>query len=135
MGDSSISDKTAAEYIALNHFDVENLTWTQYGSQYKMTIPDEQWALVHSLDLNMFYDDGEGYLDLGLDNVYTFDNNGDLVAAFDYSQATISQHMKKLVRSGLVQTRKDDKKTLYFANIGRLQQYLTATRKFNTFQR
>ena len=61
--------------------------------------------------------------------------NGDLVSAFDYSQATISQHMNKLVRSGLVQTRKDDKKTLYFANIGRLQQYLTATRKFNTFQR
>ncbi len=92
MGDSSISDKTAAEYIALNHFDVENLTWTQYGSQYKMTIPDEQWALVHSLDLNMFYDDGEGYLDLGLDNVYTFDNNGDLVADTSRNWLAIDGH-------------------------------------------
>lgn len=61
--------------------------------------------------------------------------NGDLVRAFDYSQSTISQHMKKLVQSGLIHVKRDDKKSLYYANIGRLQMYLAATRKFNTFRR
>ena len=60
--------------------------------------------------------------------------NKDVVAEFDYSQATISQHIKKLVQSGLVQTRKDDKCSMYFANIGVLGKYLDATRKFGTFQ-
>lgn len=60
--------------------------------------------------------------------------NKDLVAGFEYSQATISQHMKKLVNADLVQVKKEEKKSLYFANIGTLSRYLTATRKFNTFQ-
>ena len=60
--------------------------------------------------------------------------NKDVVAAFDYSQATISQHIKKLVQADLVQMRKDDKKSMYYANIGILSKYLAATKKFSTFQ-
>ena len=61
--------------------------------------------------------------------------NGDIVAAFDYSQSTISQHLSKLIKADLVQVKKDDKKSIYFANIGKLQMYLAATRKFNSFDR
>ena len=61
--------------------------------------------------------------------------NQDLVASFDYSQSTISQHVKKLIDANLIQMKKQDKKSMYFANIGRLSQYLAATRKFNTFDR
>ncbi len=60
--------------------------------------------------------------------------NKDVVAAFDYSQATISQHIKKLVQARLIEVKKEDKCSFYFANIGRLSQYLSATRKFSTFQ-
>ncbi len=56
--------------------------------------------------------------------------NKDVVAAFDYSQATISQHIKKLVEAQLVQVKKNDKFSMYFANIGILGKYLDATRKF-----
>lgn len=56
--------------------------------------------------------------------------NKDVVAAFDYSQATISQHIKKLVEAELVQVKKDDKYSMYFANIGILGKYLNATKKF-----
>ena len=35
--------------------------------------------------------------------------NKDLVANFDYAQATISQHMKKLAESGLIQVNKKEK--------------------------
>ncbi|QOX64780.1 winged helix-turn-helix transcriptional regulator [Anoxybacterium hadale] len=56
--------------------------------------------------------------------------NKDVVAAFDYSQATISQHIKKLVEAELVQVKKDDKYSMYYANIGILGKYLNATKKF-----
>ena len=35
--------------------------------------------------------------------------NKDVVAEFDYSQATVSQHTKKLVDSSLIQVKKKDK--------------------------
>lgn len=56
--------------------------------------------------------------------------NKDVVAEFDYSQATISQHLKKLVDSGLIQVKKKEKFSYYYANMGALAQYLAATKKF-----
>jgi ArsR family transcriptional regulator len=55
---------------------------------------------------------------------------GDLVEAFEYSQATISQHMKKLETSGLIDVKRKDKYSHYYVNIGMLTKYLDATRKF-----
>lgn len=56
--------------------------------------------------------------------------NKDVVAAFDYSQATISQHIKKLVDADLIEVKKSDKFSMYYANIGVLMKYLDATKKF-----
>ena len=56
--------------------------------------------------------------------------NKDVVAAFDYSQATISQHLKRLILSKLIHVEKADKYSMYYANFGVLMQYLDATRKF-----
>ena len=71
----AMSESDTVQYIASNQLDAGSLVWTENGSGYTMTLPDAQWELVHSLDLNMFYDDGEGYIDLGLDNIYSFDGN------------------------------------------------------------
>ena len=57
--------------------------------------------------------------------------NKDLVAAFDYSEATISQHASKIAQSGLIDVQKKDNRTYYFVNIGVLGRYLTAVRKLN----
>ena len=57
--------------------------------------------------------------------------NKDIVENFDYAQATISQHVKKLVDSGLVEVKKKDKFSYYYANMGMLMQYLNATKKFS----
>lgn len=56
--------------------------------------------------------------------------NKDVVEAFDYSQATISQHIKKLVMGGLIEVKKNEKYSMYYANIGVLMKYLDATKKF-----
>lgn len=57
--------------------------------------------------------------------------NKDVVEAFDYSQATISQHIKKLEISGLIEVQKVDRFSYYYANLGVLMKYLDATRKFD----
>ena len=56
--------------------------------------------------------------------------NKDVVEVFDYSQATISQHIKKLVTSGLLEVQKSDRFSYYYANLGVLMKYLDATKKF-----
>ncbi len=58
----------------------------------------------------------------------------DLVEAFDYAQSTISQHMKKLVKSGLVELKTVDRFHYYYANIGVLMRYLNAAKKFSVFK-
>lgn len=78
MKDIDTSD--ASEYLASNYFDASNLVWEQKNGKYVMTLPETQWELVHGLDRNMFYDDGEGWVDLGMDNTFSFDDDGNLVA-------------------------------------------------------
>ena len=56
--------------------------------------------------------------------------NKDLVAEFGYAQATISQHMKVLVRSGLVDVKKEEKFAYYYANLGVLMKYTDAVKKY-----
>ena len=55
----------------------------------------------------------------------------DLVETFDYAPATISQHMNKLVKSGLVQTHKVEKFNYFYANLGLLARYIDAAKKFS----
>lgn len=69
-----------ASYIADNSFDASLLSWEFTESGMAIVLPEEQWSLVQTLHANMFYDDGEGYIDLGLDNVYEFDDEGNLLA-------------------------------------------------------
>ena len=58
--------------------------------------------------------------------------NKDLVTEFGYSQATISQHLKKLVTSGLLDAQSKETKTYYFVNIAVLGKYLNSIRKLNS---
>ncbi len=56
--------------------------------------------------------------------------NKDLVETLGYAQATISQHVKKLVDADLLQIQKKDRFSYYYVHLGTLQNYLEATRKF-----
>lgn len=83
-------------------------------------------ALAHPVRLHLFR-----YImqcNLKMEKVAT----KNLVEKFDYAQSTISQHMKKLVKSGLVEGKKEEKFMYYYAHIGLLNQYVTATKKYAT---
>ncbi|MBR1739775.1 MAG: peptidase C11 [Ruminococcus sp.] len=76
MDERALSEEETAQYLADNYLDPSKLVWEEKDGKYTMTLTEEQWQQVHGLDLNMFYDDGEGYVDLGLDNVFSFEDNG-----------------------------------------------------------
>lgn len=78
MQDTDVDSE--AQYLSTHYFDASKLTWEKQNDTYTMKLSESQWEMVHDLDLNMFYDDGTGYIDLGLDNVYSFDDKGDLIA-------------------------------------------------------
>ncbi len=56
--------------------------------------------------------------------------NKDLIREFGYAQATTSQHVAKLVEAKLIETKKEDKFTYLYANLGIVQMYVNAVRKF-----
>ena len=91
MNDNALSADDTAEYISANYFDPTNLVWEQNSNgEYIMELPENQWDLVHTLDKNLFYDDGTGYVDMGLDNVFTFDDDGNLIADTDDTWVAIN---------------------------------------------
>ena len=67
-------------YLADNALDGAELRFTDENGRKVLRLSAEQWALVHDVDLNLFLDDGEGYVDLGLDNVFDADDRGGLLA-------------------------------------------------------
>lgn len=80
LSDRAMSEEETVQYLAENRFPDEALVW-QSGEDGApvLRLSEQQWGLVQELELNMFYDDGEGYIDLGLDNTFTFDDAGGLL--------------------------------------------------------
>jgi len=88
MKDLPMSEEETSQYLSANYFDTSNLIWNSNGGTYTVSMPESQWKLVHDADKNMFYDDGKGYIDLGIDNVFDLDDAGNLVA--DTSKTWVS---------------------------------------------
>lgn len=105
MKDTDIDD--TAEYLSTHYFDATKLTWDQKNGKYTMDLAESQWELVHGLDLNMFYDDGTGYIDLGLDNLFTFDDDGKLVADTDKDWFSINGNVVAYYHTDTVQSGND----------------------------
>ncbi len=91
LNESSMDTEAMAEYLAENYFDASALVWTtNEEGQRVLQLSEEQWGLVHGLELNMFYDDGEGFIDLGFDNVFEFDAQGRLIGETDRTWLAIN---------------------------------------------
>jgi hypothetical protein len=72
----ALNEEQTLQYLAEHSFDGSALVWKNGA----ISLPERQWELVQSLHANLFYDDGTGYIDMGMDNVYDFDDSGNLLA-------------------------------------------------------
>ena len=86
-----LDEQQTVQYLTDNAFDSSALVWTDNGYQTMLSLSEDQWSLVQTLHANMFYDDGEGFIDLGMDTVYEFDESGNLLAPKEITWLAINQ--------------------------------------------
>ena len=73
-----------AQDLAATTLDQSHIVWIEKDGERVMQLSEEEWSLIERLELNLLYDDGEGgYIDLGFDNSYTFNDDGDLIAGWN----------------------------------------------------
>lgn len=99
-----LSEGEMAEYFAENSFDGSYLSWEDTEEGSAIVMPEEQWELVQTLQANMFYDDGEGFIDLGLDNVYEFNKDGNLLAPEEATWLAINEQPVAYYHESTVET-------------------------------
>lgn len=88
--DRGVDINDAAEYIVDNNINPEDIQWTTNSAGDKViTLTENQWDNVQAVDVSMFVDDGAGYIDLGLDNAFDWDESGHLLAPTDRSWLAI----------------------------------------------
>ena len=84
-----LDTEATANYIAEHQFDASQLVWRDNDGVPQIKLSEDRWSLVHSLAMNVFLDDGEGYIDLGIDNVYELSDDGALCGIYDGTWLTI----------------------------------------------
>ena len=70
-------------FYADNFIDASALVWSDKNGGKAMVLSEDTWQLIEKLELNVFYDNGTGYVDLGSDNLFSFDEDGDLIGEWD----------------------------------------------------
>ena len=81
--DRSLDGGSVVSAVEGSLLNDDALVWTEKNGRKVLTLSESDWEKVTNLQLNVFYDDGEGYVDLGLDNVFEFDGDGDLIGEYD----------------------------------------------------
>ena len=94
----SLTAKTAAAYIQENHFDPSVLQW-ENG---RISFTDEQLSNLVDIQKNMFFDDGEGYINMGFDTQIETQGN-DLIYEFDGTWLSIDRQPVAYYRIGTVE--------------------------------
>ena len=125
LSDESVDLEAVKAYVAENQFDASQLTWAYNNHEDNricISMSEDNWKLVNKVDQNLFYDDGEGYLDLGLDNLYDFDEDGKLLPDLDYTWLTIDGQVVAYYHETTVENGED------YTITGRVPALLNGTR-------
>ena len=94
----SLTAKTAAAYIQENHFDPSTLQWKNG----RISFTDEQLSNLVDIQKNMFFDDGEGYINMGFDTRIETQGN-DLIYEFDGTWLSIDRQPVAYYKIGTVE--------------------------------
>ena len=79
----AMDPESMSAYLSSHRFDDSQLVWSDVDGVPQLRMSEDQWSLVQDLCLNVFYDVGDGYIDLGLDNVFSFTEDGALLGEYD----------------------------------------------------
>jgi hypothetical protein len=74
-----------SDFYADTNFDYDELPIEEFEGYYYLSLTAEEYELITDYLLWAYLDDGEGYVELGADAYYDFDDYGDLIIDFDYT--------------------------------------------------
>jgi hypothetical protein len=90
LTDEPVDVAATADYLEKNSLDAKDFQWKKVGSNKVISMSEDKWSLVESADMSMFFDDGNGYIDLGLDNIFDIDDDGNLLPSTDNTWLSIN---------------------------------------------
>ena len=76
----NMSDDIIRNYVISNRFDASKLQWNDIDTTPKIYLSEDEWNMVSGIEEKMLLDEGSGYIDMGLDNFFEFDENGYMLA-------------------------------------------------------
>lgn len=85
--------KSSLSYYSSNRLESSDLKITEKNGQRVLALAEEQWDLVQQMEQNVWIDDGSGFIDLGLDNVYEYNDDGDLIMEYDKTWLALNGHI------------------------------------------
>lgn len=71
------------DYYSEDSFDDGCLDIEDRGDYYALELTDEYLSIINDVRMQLFYDDGEGYIDMGTDDYFETDDDGALKVDFD----------------------------------------------------
>jgi hypothetical protein len=83
----------SAQYYSENMIDTNSFKITEKYGQRVLELSEEEWDLVHNMELDVYIDDGDGYIDLGRDNVFEYNEDGDLILEYDGTWIAINDRI------------------------------------------
>ena len=88
-----IDEKTIrgnVSYLAEHSINEKHLKWVEKNGQKVLAFDENDWDAANDVLLNALVDDGEGLIDLGLDQAYNMTEAGDLAGAYDGTWVAIN---------------------------------------------
>ena len=126
--DRNLVASKAAE-IAENRLDPARITVTEKNGHRVLSLTDAEWDLVdiELIALNVFVDDGAGYIDLGCDNVFEFETYNDLKLDYDGRWLCVDEHPAAFYTTSVEKDEQDN----IVATYGRIPALITGKRTRN----
>lgn len=90
--DSTLIDEYD-EYYDEYSYDYDELKVTEKNGYYVLQLTEESWDIVTKVELQVYLDDGNGFIYLGSDSRYEFDEDGDLIIQFDNKWVAVNDQI------------------------------------------
>ncbi len=81
--ESTLSKDNLTQYVKSHQLDNKKLNWVNEDGKKKLKLSESEWKMIQKVDLNIFYKYNNGYFNLGEDNIFKFDNDGNMIADED----------------------------------------------------
>ncbi|MDD6800899.1 MAG: clostripain-related cysteine peptidase [Firmicutes bacterium] len=80
----------SAEKISSEFIDPGRITVSQLEGNPVLTLTDDEWSLIQTVELNVYVDDGDGFIDLGLDNTFSWYDDNSMLLDTDGTWLTVN---------------------------------------------